>query len=65
MRPQISGRFLGHAIDGRARYRPGPDGLEFEIGASAFLAGEFPENVPGGPGTDTTLLGCGQVTLSF
>jgi len=60
-----SGRFLGHAIDGRARYRPGPEGLEFEIGASAFLAGEFPDNVPGGPGTDTTLLGYGQVTLSF
>ncbi|MEA1941254.1 MAG: alginate export family protein [Pseudomonadota bacterium] len=60
-----SGRFLGHTLDGRLRHHPVPDRVELSVGASAFFAGEFPGNVPGGPGTDTTLLGYGQVVLSF
>ncbi|MEQ8432890.1 MAG: alginate export family protein [Oceanicaulis sp.] len=59
-----SGRFLGYAIDGRARYRP-MDGLELEAGASALVFGEFAETVPGGPDADRTLFGYVQAAFSF
>lgn len=60
-----SGDFIGHVLDGRARYWVVPDSLRLEIGASALLYGEFAENVPGGPEGDGTLFGYTMLTLTF
>lgn len=60
-----SGSFIGHTLDGRARYWVLPDRLRLEVGASALLFGEFAEQVAGGPEGDGTLYGYGQLTLQF
>ena len=60
-----SGDFLGHTLDGRARYWVIPDSLRLEIGASAFLHGEFTKNVPGAPTQDRTLFGYTMLTATF
>ena len=60
-----SGRFIGHALDARARYWAIPDKVRLEVGASGLLYGDFADEVPGGPEGDGTLFGYGQVTVHF
>ena len=60
-----SGDFIGHTLDARARYWVVPDSLRLELGASGLIYGEFPKNVPGGPGGDGTLFGYVQLTFTF
>jgi hypothetical protein len=60
-----SGRFIGHAFDGRGRVWLLPDRLRLELGGSALLYGRFPRSVAGGPEGSRTLYGYSQVTLSF
>ncbi len=60
-----SGDFIGHTLDGRARYWVVPDSLRFEIGASALIYGEFAKDVPDGPESDGTLFGYLQLTFSY
>ena len=59
-----SGDFLGHVLDSRARYWLVEDSVRLELGASAFIPGEFPDNVVGG-NSDTTLFSYAQMTFSF
>lgn len=60
-----SGDFVGHAIDGRARYWIKPETLVWEVGASALIFGEFAKNVPNGPAGSRTLFGYTQLTFYF
>ena len=60
-----SGAFLGYALDGRARWRPGPEGLEFEAGASALFMQGFARDVPGAPDADRTFFGYIQAAYTF
>ncbi|MCP2680523.1 alginate export family protein [Maricaulaceae bacterium NA33B04] len=60
-----SGQFLGTMIDGRLRWRPGPDGLEFEFGASALFMDGFARDVPDAPSDGTTLFGYAQIAYGF
>lgn len=60
-----SGDFIGHTLDGRARYWVLPDSLRLELGASALIYGEFAKDVPGGPDGDETLFGYAQLTFTF
>ncbi|MEZ5982908.1 MAG: alginate export family protein [Parvularculaceae bacterium] len=60
-----SGGFIGHAIDTRARYWIAPGNLRLEIGASAFVFGEFARSVPAGPEGKRTLFGYTQLTATF
>ncbi|MEO1643486.1 MAG: alginate export family protein, partial [Pseudomonadota bacterium] len=60
-----SGDFIGHVLDGRARYWVVPDSVRLELGASALIYGEFAENVPDGPEGGGTLFGYAQVTVNF
>ncbi|WP_202900520.1 alginate export family protein [Parvularcula oceani] len=59
-----SGSFIGHALDGRARWRP-HEGVEIEMGASALFFGEFADRVPGAPEGQRTLFGYAQVSWVF
>lgn len=61
----LSGSFIGHTLDARARYWILPDSLRFEIGASGLIYGEFPKSVPEGPDGDATLFGYAQLTFRF
>ena len=60
-----SGSFMGHTLDSRIRYLPEASRAVFEVGASAFLFGEFTKTVPDGPEGNRTLFGYMQVTYSF
>jgi hypothetical protein len=60
-----SGDFMGHTIDTRARYWIVPQSLRLEVGASAFLFGDFTRNVPGGPAGTRTLYGYVQVSFQL
>jgi len=60
-----SGRFLGHAVDGRIRYWLLPDQLRAEIGGSALFRRGFAKRVTDGPGDGTSSYGYVQVTLQF
>jgi hypothetical protein len=60
-----SGAFLGYALDARMRWRPGPDGLELETGASALFMDGFARAVPGAPEAERTLFGYIQAAYSF
>lgn len=60
-----SGDFVGHVLDGRARYWVMPGRLRFEFGASALLFGDFAKDVPDGPTGDRTLFGYLQLTYSY
>ncbi len=60
-----SGRFIGHAIDGRARYWLVPDALRVEAGASLLLNGRFAEDAPNATGQGDTLYGFAQITSFF
>ncbi len=60
-----SGSFLGYALDGRMRWRPGPEGLEFELGASALFMDGFARDVPSAPDADRTLFAYIQVAQQF
>ncbi|MEL7111166.1 MAG: alginate export family protein [Pseudomonadota bacterium] len=60
-----SGNFIGHVLDGRARYWLVRDTLRFEVGASALIYGDFAKDTPDGPTGDSTLFGYGQITWTF
>lgn len=60
-----SGSFLGHAIDSRFRWRPKATPLEFVIGGSVLIYGDFPKNVQGGPSGGRSLYGFTQVSAKF
>ena len=60
-----SGRFMGHTLDARARYWVIPDSLQMEIGASAFIFGDFTQSVPEGPDDERTLFAYTQLTFSL
>lgn len=60
-----SGSFLGHTFDGRARVWVVPDLVQVEVGGSAFLFGDFPKAVEGGPTGERTVFGYVQTTLRF
>jgi hypothetical protein len=60
-----SGRFIGHAIDARARYWLVPQSLHFEAGASALIKGRFAEDAPNAADTGDTLFGYVQLTQTF
>ena len=60
-----SGSFLGYALDGRLRWRPGPDGLALEAGASALFMDGFARAVPGAPDAERTLFGYIQAAYGF
>lgn len=60
-----SGDFIGHTLDGRARYWVVPDSLRLEIGASALVYGAFAKDVPDGPEGDGTLFGYLQLTFRY
>lgn len=60
-----SGTFTGHAIDTRARYLPKNQPIVYEVGASAFLFGQFTEEAPGATGDQRTLFGYVQATWTF
>ncbi len=60
-----SGRFIGHALDGRMRYWLIPGNLRAEIGGSLLLKGRFAREAPGVTGEENTLYGYGQLTSYF
>ncbi len=60
-----SGDFIGHVLDGRARYWIVPGKVRFELGASALIFGDFAEDVPDGPHGSRTLFGYLQLTYSY
>lgn len=60
-----SGQFIGHTIDARWRRWLKKDRLRLDLGASALLYGDFPENVKNGPKGDGTLFGYGQLIWTF
>lgn len=60
-----SGRFLGHALDARARLWNPSQRVTAEVGASALLHGGFSREVPGGPDPRRTLFGYSQVTVTW
>jgi len=60
-----SGRFLGHAVDARARLWSPTRRVAVEVGASAFLHGSFSRKVPGGPDPRQTLFGYSQVAWTW
>ena len=60
-----SGDFIGHTLDGRMRYWVIEDQLRLELGASAFIGGEFAKTAPGRPDSDTSLFTYAQLTFSF
>ncbi|MEO1310822.1 MAG: alginate export family protein [Pseudomonadota bacterium] len=57
-----AGSFMGHVIDTRARFWIVPKRLQLELGASAFVFGEFTRDVPGAPEGERTLFGYSQLT---
>lgn len=59
-----SGKFVGHTIDARARYRFKDRKLDLEVGASLFSPGEFAKSAPNSPG-ETTLFGYIQMLSRF
>lgn len=61
----MSGRFIGHAVDGRARVWLLEGWLRLEVGASALLFGDLPRNAPGGPSGNRTLFGYSQLTFTW
>ncbi|MEL7490119.1 MAG: alginate export family protein [Pseudomonadota bacterium] len=60
-----SGDFAGHAIDMRARARVLPGNLVLEVGASAFVFGEFTKATRADPRVNRTLYAYLQATASF
>jgi len=60
-----SGRFIGHALDGRARAWVIPDALRAELGASTLLQGDFAEAAPGAADNGDTLYGYVQLTAFY
>lgn len=60
-----SGKFIGHTIDGHARYWIVPGNLQLEVGGAALLFGGFTKNVPNGPSGSRSLYGYTQLTIFF
>ncbi len=60
-----SGDFIGHTLDGRARYWVIPDSLRFDMGASVFLKGDFAKNAPNASDEDETFFGYTAFIFSF
>lgn len=59
-----SGRFIGHTLDARARYRFNDPDLSAEVGGSVFVPGDFAKTAPNSPG-ETSLFGYLQVLRRF
>lgn len=60
-----SGRFVGHAIDGRTRYWVIPASLRMEIGASLLMKGRFASEAPNAPREGDTTFFYGQFVQTF
>lgn len=60
-----SGRFIGHAIDARARYWIAPDTLRAEVGVSALLGGDLGDRAPNGSKQGDTRFGYVQLVRTF
>ncbi|MDP0489475.1 MAG: alginate export family protein [Verrucomicrobiota bacterium JB023] len=60
-----SGRFLGHAFDGRLRYWLQEERLQGELGVSFFLRGDYARNVSGSPQTDSTFFAYSSLSFHF
>ena len=60
-----SGDFIGHTLDGRARYWVIPDSLRLDLGASIFLKGDFAKNAPNASDEDRTLFGYSALIFQF
>jgi len=60
-----SGDFIGHTLDGRARYWVIPESLRLDLGASLFLKGDFAKNAPNASDEDQTLFGYSALIFSF
>ncbi|MFY7854106.1 MAG: hypothetical protein ACOVQ6_20285, partial [Brevundimonas sp.] len=60
-----SGRFIGHAIDARARYWLDPDRVRLEVGASALVGGNLGDRAPNGSRQGDTVYAYVQVTRTF
>ena len=61
----LSGDFIGHTLDARARYWLKPGNVLLDVGASALIFGDFAKNVPGGPQGTRTLFGYAQAVIRF
>ena len=59
-----SGRFVGHTLDLRARYRFKDPDLSAEVGGSVFVPGAFALAAPDSPGK-TTVFGYVQILRRF
>lgn len=51
-----SGQFVGYTIDARTRVRLLDRSVTAELGASAFIAGDFAKRAPGSPGRDSAFV---------
>lgn len=60
-----SGRFIGHAIDARARYWLDPDRVRLEVGGSALLGGDLGDRAPNGSRQGDTVYAYVQITRTF
>ncbi len=60
-----SGKFIGHAVDGRVRHWIVPGSWRLEVGGSLLEFGEFPKRVPGGPAAQRTIYGYTQISYVF
>lgn len=60
-----SGSFIGHVWDSRVTYEFIKDGLELEVGASAFFHGEFTKSNPQAPDSNESYFTYMQLTYPF
>ncbi|WP_159098046.1 alginate export family protein [Hirschia baltica] len=60
-----SGDFIGHTLDGRARYWLIPESLRLDVGASVFLKGAFAKTSPNASNEDETFFGYSSFIFSF
>jgi len=60
-----SGRFIGHAIDGRIRYWVIPASLRMEFGASLLMKGRFASEAPNAPRKGDAAFLYGQFVQTF
>lgn len=61
----VSGRFVGHQVQVRARYWLVPQWLRLELGGAALVHGRFLEDAPNAPGFGDTHYAYADVTWSF
>lgn len=60
-----AGRFIGHAIDARARYWLTPDEVRLEAGVSGLVGGHLGDRAPNGSRQGGTFYAYAQVTRTF